>query len=222
MRPGMLRAWVTTSALSANWGMTLTGTKEVTCISVTPEAASALIHAFLASVGKNVWTIWSPSRGPTSLIVTSVCISGDSLPPLEIRLALLVKSSHSLEPVLRLNHPVVCFDLEGVAGLEISLCCHPNRFLSLAHSNGRVGGNLASRPHCVVNQRLIVAELIDDSPFISLLGGEWFAGKDDFFGSPHAAGPGQILGSTGAGHDPEPGFGLCKSRRSSSIDKVRR
>src|SRR5215471_8311510 len=206
----MPRAWATTSALSANWGITLTGTKEVTCISVTPAAASALIQAFLASVGKNAWTIWSPSRGPTSLIVTSVCIPSNSLTPFEIRLALFVKSPYPLEPVLGLNHPVVCFYLEGVTGLEISLCCHAGRFLSLADCDGCVNGNLARRGHCVVDQCLVVAELVDDSPLKSLLGGEWLRCKDDFLRPPHPAGPGQVLGAAGAGHYPEPGFALCK------------
>src|SRR5215471_15950540 len=215
----MPRAWATTSALSANWGITLTGTKEVTCISVTPAAASALIQAFLAPVGKNVWTICSPSRGPTSLIVTSVCIPSNSLTPFEIRLALFVKSPYPLEPVLSLNHPVVGFYLKGVTGLEISLCCHADRFLSLANCDGSVSGNLARRGHCVGDQCLVFAEPIDDSPFEGLIGGEWFRGKDDFLGAPHAAGPGKVLGAAGAGHDPEACFALCKSGRASRIDK---
>jgi hypothetical protein len=73
-RPGMVSACATTSAASLNCGISLGGTKEQTSISRTPAAASALIHAFFASVGMNIFVFCRPSRGPTSLISTSMVL----------------------------------------------------------------------------------------------------------------------------------------------------
>ena len=57
---------VAISVASANCGMSLGGTKEQTSISGRPDAASAAIHAFLASVGMNIRVFCRPSRGETS------------------------------------------------------------------------------------------------------------------------------------------------------------
>src|SRR5229473_592081 len=72
VRPGMLSACFTTSPASLNCGSSLGGTKEHTSISGTPAAASAVHHAFLASVGMNSGTLCSPSRMPTSRTQTSM------------------------------------------------------------------------------------------------------------------------------------------------------
>ncbi len=71
VRPGIVLAWATISAVSASCGRTLAGTKLPTSISDTPAAASALIQDFLAAVGMTAWMLCRPSRGPTSLTRTS-------------------------------------------------------------------------------------------------------------------------------------------------------
>ena len=68
----MVRARATTSAQSAICGNTFGETNEPTSISRRPACASAAIQRCLASVGSVRLMLWSPSRGPTSLIVTSM------------------------------------------------------------------------------------------------------------------------------------------------------
>ena len=84
VRPGIVLAKATTSAVSASCGRSLAGTKLPTSISVTPAAASAAIHAFLAASGMIVPMLCSPSRGPTSLISTSVRWSVTAISRLEV------------------------------------------------------------------------------------------------------------------------------------------
>jgi hypothetical protein len=70
--PGIVRACATTSAQSAICGNTFGDTKEPTSISRRPASASAAIQRFLACVGSVRLMLCSPSRGPTSLTVTSM------------------------------------------------------------------------------------------------------------------------------------------------------
>ena len=77
--PGSVLANRTSSAVSASCGSRRAGTKEPTSISGAPAAASAAIQAFLASVGRIVPMFCRPSRGPTSLTVTSM--AADMLDP---------------------------------------------------------------------------------------------------------------------------------------------
>jgi hypothetical protein len=59
----------TTSAASASCGTARGETKEVTSISRTPAAMRPLTTAIFSSVGMKVFSIWKPSRGPTSRTV---------------------------------------------------------------------------------------------------------------------------------------------------------
>src|SRR5437763_3119461 len=70
LRPGIVRAKATISAVSAIAGMSFGGTKEPTSISLRPALASARIHAFFAAVGIRCLAFCNPSRGPTSQIWT--------------------------------------------------------------------------------------------------------------------------------------------------------
>src|SRR5258705_7441938 len=72
VRPSMVSACLTTSAASANCGISFAGTNEQTSISRTPARNSSLHHRILSSVGTNVGTLCSPSRVPTSWTNTSV------------------------------------------------------------------------------------------------------------------------------------------------------
>ena len=59
------KTWVA----SRNWGMTLGLTKELTSIFRIPACDTALMIATLVFVGTKVFSIWRPSRGPTSTTV---------------------------------------------------------------------------------------------------------------------------------------------------------
>jgi hypothetical protein len=70
--PRLARAASTTSAQSAICGSTLGDTKEPTSISGMPAVASAATQRALSAVGIMRLMLCNPSRGPTSLIVTSL------------------------------------------------------------------------------------------------------------------------------------------------------
>jgi len=76
VKPGMALAYASTSSASTNCGMSLAGTKEQTSIACTPAAASALIQACFAAVGMKLLVFCSPSRGPTSVMITSAAFIG--------------------------------------------------------------------------------------------------------------------------------------------------
>ncbi len=71
VRPGILIASATTSAVSAICGSSFGDTKEPTSISRRPASARARIQRCFAAVGMMRLTLCRPSRGPTSLTRTS-------------------------------------------------------------------------------------------------------------------------------------------------------
>src|SRR5947199_1143813 len=162
VRPGMRSACATISPASANCGRSLGGTNEQTSISGMPASASAVHHAFLASVGMISCTLCSPSRMPTSRTQTSILplisrsfqnharfsseiwvarSTSATSPPLERGLALLVEGADALVAVLGPDQPVIGLDLEHEAVLQIHLQPVMDRLFGLADRERRVGAD---------------------------------------------------------------------------------
>ena len=100
-----------TSAASAMAGTALGDTNETASILETPASARASISEARARTGSG-FSAWSPSRGPTSRMVTRVGSSrsvGDEptgvSPTLPLRVALVVERGDPFSPILRGDGP---------------------------------------------------------------------------------------------------------------------
>src|SRR5215218_6145748 len=146
-----------TSSASASCGIALGETNEVASNRLSPAAARASIRAIFSGVGRFVFSLWSPSRDPTSTISTDAGKSTRSpLPPKAARSPLWRGRGDRRIPLrcgLRAGRRTTRPGRVSRRASGPALASSPSRYL-LSRSRGACRGRGTARPpRCLLRSR---------------------------------------------------------------------
>src|SRR5262245_37842035 len=120
---------------------------------------------------------------------------------LELWFAFLVEGQDAFAAVFRVDELIVGLDLEAVSGADLHLAAVADRFLRLPGGEGCVGGDHLRRVECRLQHGTGLAQAVDQSPCVCLLGRKRPGGEDDLLGASLTDRARQVLGAAGAGDD---------------------